>query len=206
MYVPAVCNGKIIHDSPKLNPSLQEGNGQEAQIHNSIMLQEQGIYSLLQAESEIQVLLHIITLIYNIYKSCDWKAIPHLFQLNDSEKKQAPGQLIYADIGNSVDTHGQHVAPISMPYPSLSLQLDDSQVKYADVKPHQSITNHDMVVDTEAGKLSSTYSVLWRPLPTLRSSMRSRTWVGVVGRCVPISSDLIAIVRVSKREIWHRHT
>ena len=47
-------------DSPKMNPSLPEVNGQEALIHNSIMLQEQGIYSLLQAESENQVLLYII--------------------------------------------------------------------------------------------------------------------------------------------------
>ena len=58
-------DGKIIDDSPKMNPSLPEGNGQEAQnlIHDSIILQEHGIYSLLQAESENQVLIYIITLI-----------------------------------------------------------------------------------------------------------------------------------------------
>ena len=142
MYTPTVCNEKIIDDSPKMNP---EGNGHEAQIHNSIMLQEQGIYSLLQAESENQVIqyLQLRLMIEKLY--C-------IFQLNDSEKKQAPGQLIYADIGNSVDIHGQHAAPIFMPYPSLSLQLDDSQVQYADVKPRQSTTNHDMAVDTEAGQ------------------------------------------------------
>ena len=86
-----------------------------------------------------------------------------LCQLNDFEKKQAPGQLIYADIGNSVDSHGQHAAPISIPYPSLSLQLDDSQVQYADIKPHQSTTNRDMVVDgTEAGNNWRTYPVILR--------------------------------------------
>ena len=75
-----------------------------------------------------------------------------LLQLNDFEKKQSLVQLIiYADIGNSSSTHAQHAAPISGPYPSLSLQLDDSQVQYADVKPHQSTTTSDIMVDIEAG-------------------------------------------------------
>ena len=79
--------------------------------------------------------------------------ITTFFQLNDSEKKEAHGQLIYADIGNLVV---QHTASISAtPYPSLSLQLDDSQVQYADINPHQSTTNHNnniiMVVEAEAG-------------------------------------------------------
>ena len=71
--------------------------------------------------------------------------------MNDVEKKQAHGQLIYADIGNLV---AQYTAPVSaMPYPSLSLQLDDSQVQYADINPQQSTTNHNdnMELDTEAG-------------------------------------------------------
>lgn len=78
--------------------------------------------------------------------------ITAFFQLNDSEKKEAHGQLIYVDIGTSV---AQHTTSISaMPYPSLSLQLDDSQVQYADINPHQSTTNHNniiMVVEAEAG-------------------------------------------------------
>ena len=71
--------------------------------------------------------------------------------MNDSEKKPTEGQLIYADIGNS-PSNLQHAAPASVPYPSLSLQLDDSQVQYADVKPHQIVIKNDnMVVDTELG-------------------------------------------------------
>ena len=77
--------------------------------------------------------------------------------MSDFEKKQAPGQLIYADISNS-GVHVQHAALTSTPYPSLSLQLDDSQVQYADVKPHKSTTNPDMVVDAEAGMYYNNYS------------------------------------------------
>ena len=43
------------HDS-NVNPSLSEGNGGEEQINEGIILEEQGIYSLLQAESENKVL------------------------------------------------------------------------------------------------------------------------------------------------------
>ena len=58
-FIPTVYNGKIVlgDDTPRMSPSLSEGNGEEAQIQDSIMLQEQGIYSLLQAESANQVLL-----------------------------------------------------------------------------------------------------------------------------------------------------
>ena len=52
MYIPT---GKSVDDS-NMNPSLSEGNGGEEQINESIMLEEQGIYSLLQAESEDKVL------------------------------------------------------------------------------------------------------------------------------------------------------
>ena len=38
--------------SPKVNSSLSEIDGEEVQINDSVTIQEQGIYSLLQAESE----------------------------------------------------------------------------------------------------------------------------------------------------------
>jgi hypothetical protein len=63
--------------------------------------------------------------------------------LSNNEKKPTQGELVYADIGNSASVLVHSAAPASVPYPSLSLQLDDSQVQYADVKPHdhQSTTN-----------------------------------------------------------------
>lgn len=62
-------------------------------------------------------------------------------QLNNDKEKPLQGELVYAELGNSAPIHDANVVPASVPYPSLSLQLDDSQVQYADIEPHQSTTN-----------------------------------------------------------------
>ena len=106
-------------------------------------------YTVYYRQSLKLIITRYVLKICKTYKA--WCIQYCIFQLNDVEKKQAHGQLIYADIGNSV---AQYTAPVSaMSYPSLSLQLDDSQVQYADINPQQSTANHNsnMKVDTEAG-------------------------------------------------------